>query len=246
MRFLVVSALVLMLPTQTMAAMPDALQAKVESLAKESDGLAKQRHKWESVQQALMAQKQQIEATQKENTHAQDALNQRADSHDQQVAAQQNVLKAKQTDCGNGSNTTSHANDCDNAAKSLNQKTGDLNTDTATLQTEQAKLNAKYATDNQTASDWNAHESVATDRLNEVYRATNEWLDQAYPVIVDLDFRDAVTATGTDSVCENHGLPAGKLSIPTVVRLSDAYRKCLKSVLSAEQKAVAPAAATTH
>jgi hypothetical protein len=250
MRFVILSVFVLMLPGFAMAAMPDTLQAKVETLAKESDGLAKQRHKWESVQEALLAQKQQIESTQKENTHAQDALNQRAASHDQQVASQQQVLKAKQTDCGSGGNTTSHANDCDNAAKDLNQKTGDLNTDTATLQTEQAKLDAKYAADNQTASDWNAHESVATDRLNEVYRATNEWLDQAYPVIVDLDFRDAVTATGTDSVCENHGLPAGKLSIPTVIRLSDAYRKCLKSVLSAQQKPVAPitapAAATTH
>jgi chromosome segregation ATPase len=246
MRLVMVCTLALMLPGLAAAAMPDTLQIRVETLARESDGLVKQRHKWDSVQQALLAQKQQIEATQKEVLQDQDSFNQRAVNHDQQVAAQQQTLKAKQSDCGNDSgNTTSHVNDCDNDAKKLNQKSGDLNTDVTALQTEQAKLNAKYAQANQSASDWNAHESVATDHLNEVYRATNDWLDRAYTVIIDEDFRDAVTATGADAYCENRGLPADRLSIPTLIRLSDGYRKCLKYVLSAEQKAAVPAA-TTH
>jgi len=246
MRFTVLCLIGLMLPGLAAAAMPDTLQQKVQALVKESDGIAKQRHKWETVQQALMAQKQQIEANQKAVENAQDALNQRAVSHNQQVADQQKALKANQSDCEHGDRSAGHVDDCDNDIKGLNQKTGSLNSDIGSVQTDQAKLDAQYAQANQDASDWNAHESLATQHLNEVYQAGNDWLDRAYGVITDSDFRDAVTATGSDAVCENHGLPTGKLSIPTLNRLSEAYRKCLKTVLSGEAKAPAPAAATTH
>lgn len=240
MRVVVLCCIGLLLPGLVAAAMPEDLQQKVQALATESDGIAKQRHKWESVQQALMAQKKQIEANQKSVMEAQDALNQRSVSHNQQVAAQQQALKANKSDCQNGDSSAGHVDDCDTDIKHLNQKTGTLDADVGSVASDQAKLDAQYAAANQTASDWNAHESVATGHLNEVYRAGNDWLDRAYAVVVDQDFRDAVTATGSDAYCENHGLPAGKLSIPTLIRLSDAYRKCLKSVLSAEQKAAAP------
>jgi chromosome segregation ATPase len=241
MRIAVLCLLGLLLPGLATAAMPDILQQKVEALVKESDGIAKQRHKWETVQQALLAQKQQIETTQKAVMDAQDALNQRTVSHNQQVVSQQKALKATKSDCQNGDSSVSHVDDCDKDIKDLNQKTGTLDADVGSVASDQAKLDAQYAEANQDASDWNAHESVATQHLNEVYRAGNDWLDRAYAVITDQDFRDAVTATGSDSYCENRGLPTSKLSIPTLNRLSDAYRKCLKSVLSAEQKAAAPA-----
>ncbi len=247
MRLVIVCFLGLLLPGVAAAAMPDILQQKVQALVKESDGIAKQRHKWETVQQALMAQKQQIEANQKAVQDAQDALNQRTVSHNQQVTDQQKALNAKKSDCQAGdSSSAQHVDDCDNDIKSLNQKTGTLNADVGSVQSDQAKLDAQYAQANQDASDWNAHESLATQHLNDVYQAGNDWLDRAYAIITDSDFRDAVTATGSDAYCENHGLPTGKLSIPTLNRLSDAYRKCLKTVLSAEEKTPAPAAATTH
>jgi chromosome segregation ATPase len=236
----------LSLPGVVAAAMPDILQQKVQALAKESDGIAKQRHKWETVQQALMAQKQQIEANQKSVMDAQDALNQRTVSHNQQVATQQQALQKNQSQCKNGSDSgTSHVDDCDKDIQGLNQKSGALNADVGSVESEQAKLDAQYAEANQSASDWNAHESVATQHLNEVYRAGNDWLDRAYQVITDEDFRDAVAATGSDAYCENRGLPTGKLSIPTLNRLSETYRKCLKYVLSQPDKVPAPAP-TSH
>ena len=246
MRFVITCLMGLLLPAIAAAAMPDDLQQKVQALVKESDGIARQRHKWETVQQALMAQKKQIEANQKAVKDAQDALNQRTVSHNQQVADQQKALKANQSDCEHGDRGAAHVDDCDNDIKDLNQKTGALDADVGSVQTDQARLDAQYAQANQDASDWNAHESLATQHLNEVYEAGNDWLDRAYAVITDSDFRDAVTATGADAFCENHGLPTGKLSIPTLSRLSEGYRKCLKTVLSAEAKAPAPAAATTH
>ena len=235
----------LLLPV-LVAAMPQDLQAKVEALVKESDEIAKQRHKWETVQQALMDQKKQIEAEQQAVAQAQDTLNQRAVSHNQQVSAQQKALDAKKSDCQSGDSSAGHVDDCDKDIKDLNQKTGSLKADVGAVETDQAKLDAQFAQANQDASDWNAHESLATQHLNDTYKAGNDWLDRAYGVITDSDFRDAVTATGSDAVCENRGLPTGKLSIPIMNRLSDAYRKCLKTVLSADKKTPAPAAATTH
>ena len=246
MRLVIVCLTSLLLPGLAAAAMPDTLQQKVQALVKESDSIAKQRHKWETVQQALLAQKQQIEANQKAVEQAQDALNQRTVSHNQQVTDQQKALNAKKSDCQPGGDSAQHVNDCDSDITNLNQKTGALNADVGTVQSDQAKLDAQYAQANQDASDWNAHESLATQHLNEVYQSGNDWLDRAYAIITDSDFRDAVTATGSDAYCENHGLPTGKLSIPTLNRLSDAYRKCLKTVLSADGKAPAPAAVTTH
>jgi chromosome segregation ATPase len=230
-------------PGLVLAVMPDTLQQKVVTLARESDSLLQTRHKWEGVQKALLAQKRQIEDTQKAVMQQQDTLNQRSAAHNQVAANQQQTLKSIKSNCADSADSTSHNADCNKDAKSLNQKTGDLNADTATLQSEQDKLDAQYAKANQDASDWTAHESMATDHLNEVYRATNDWLDRAYAVITDEDFRDAVTAAGADAACENRGLPGVKLSIPTLVRLSDAYRKCLKTVLYAPQ---ATSAAATH
>jgi hypothetical protein len=245
MRFAILFSIALLSPGLVLAAMPDTLQQKAAALAKESDGLLLQRHKWEGVQKALLAQKKQIEDTQSAVMQQQNTLSQRAAAHNEAVTTQQQTLQADKSDCSDSSDSASHNTDCNQDAKSLNQKSGDLNADTTTLQSEQAKLDARYAKANQDASDWNAHESVATEHLNTVYRATNDWLDRAYAVIIDGDFRDAVTAAGADAVCENRGLPAEKLRIPTLVRLSDAYRKCLKVVLSADNRTPAPTA-TSH
>jgi chromosome segregation ATPase len=229
----------LMLPALA-AAMPPELQAKVEALAKDSDAIAKQRHKWEGVQQALLAQKQQIEDAQKELDQQQEDLSHKSAAHNQAAAAQQQRLqKGGCEGKDNGSGGDLGATECNKDAKKLNASTADLNAETTSLQSEQTALEAKYAKANQDASDWNAHESMATDHLNQVYRQMNIWLDKAYDVITDPDFRDEVTAQKADDVCENKGLPSGTLPIATVKRLTDSYRKCLKYVLEAQQKAAA-------
>jgi hypothetical protein len=233
----------LVLPGLAVAAMPPELQTKVETLAKESDSLYKQRHKWEGVQQALLAQKQKIEAAQKEIDQQQEDLSHKSAAHNQATAAQQQRLQ--NGGCGgkdSGSGGDLGATECNKDAKKLNASTADLNTETTNLQSEQTALEAKYAKANQDASDWNAHESVATEHLNQVYRDMNAWLDKTYDVITDSDFRDEVTARNADAYCENKGLPSGTLPIATVTRLSEGYRKCLKYVVSAQQKAAAPGA----
>ncbi|MGE5624067.1 MAG: hypothetical protein ACM3ZT_00810 [Bacillota bacterium] len=228
-------------------AMPTALQAKVESLARESDSLAKQRYRWEGVQQALLKQKKQIEDTQTAVMQQQSDLNRRNEAHNQQAAAQKQRIQGNRSQCGGAQSSSGKVNECDNDIKGINQASGNLNTDAAQLQSEQDSLNARYAQANQDASDWNAHEADAMDHLNKVYHAMNGWLDRAYDVITDPDFRDAVTAANADAYCENRGLPSGTLTIDTVKRLSDGYRKCLKYVLEAERKAqLAPAPATSQ
>ncbi|HEX7964910.1 MAG TPA: hypothetical protein VF651_04245 [Gammaproteobacteria bacterium] len=234
-------ALILLLPVAAHAALPPELQAKLETLAKESDGLAKQRAKWEGVQKALLKQKEEIDAAQNAILQRQAEINQRGVAHNQQAQQQSARLKSAQQDCANGSNSSGHANDCKNTAQGLNQQTGDLNADAAALKAEQDSLDARYAQANQTASDWNLHEQQAVKQLNAVYRGMNDWLDRAYDMVVNPDFRDEIGARSVDAVCENRGLPSGTLSIPAMNRLSDYYRKCLKSVLAEQKKAAAAA-----
>lgn len=236
----------LMLPGLATAAMPPELQAKVEALAKDSDAIAKQRHKWEGVQQALMAQKPQIEAAQKELDQQQEDLSHKSAAHNQAAAAQQQRLA--NGGCGGKDNSSGGdlgASNCNKDAKKLNASSADLNAESTDLQSEQTALEAKYTKANQDASDWNAHESVATEHLNKVYRDMNDWLDKTYDVITDSDFRDEVTARNADAACENKGLPAGTLPIATVKRLTDSYRKCLKTVLEAQQQGTKPAPAVS-
>jgi hypothetical protein len=226
----------LLLPGLAAAAMPPELQAKAEALAQQSDSLYKQRRKWEGVQQALLAQKQQIEAAQKEIDQQQDDLDHKSAAHNQAAVAQQQRLKSG--GCSDKSGGELSNDQCNKDAKKLNADSADLNTQSTDLQTQQSALEAKYAKANQDASDWNAHESQATDHLNQVYRGMNGWLDKAYGVITDSDFRDEVTAQKADTWCENRGLPSGVLPIATVKRLTDAYRGCLKHVLDAQQKGI--------
>ena len=238
----------LLLPAVAAAAITPEMQQKIESLSRESDAIAKQRLRWEGVQASMLKQKAEIEASQREITQQQDALNARGAQHNQQVSAQQQRLQkggcGKQDDgSGVGGGDLSTAQ-CDKDAKKLNSNSADLNAQVGDIQSQQDALSAKYAKANQDASDWNAHESQVTEQLNKVYRSMNNWLDQAYPVIADDSFRDEVTARGADAVCANRGLPAD-MSISTAKRLSDGYRKCLKTILQAERDATvaAPAAA---
>ncbi|HEX2667822.1 MAG TPA: hypothetical protein VHP13_05565 [Gammaproteobacteria bacterium] len=237
--------LILLLPVAARAAMPPELQAKLETLAKESDGLAKQRAKWEGVQKALLEQKKDIDESQYTISQRQADLGQRSVAHNQKAGAQNAALKGSQDDCNNGGNNSSgHANECNTKIKDINQQTGDINADAAALKAEQDSLDAQYAKANQTASDWNLHERQAVKQLNAVYKGMNDWLDRAYDMVANPDFRDEITARGVDAVCENRGLPSGTLSIATMNRLSDYYRKCLKSVLAEQKKAAAAAPAS--
>lgn len=230
----------LLLPGFAAAAMPPELQAKIEALTRQGDALYKQRRRWEGVQQALLAQKQQIEAAQKELDQQQEDLSTKSAAHNQAAAAQQQRLKGG--GCSDKGGGELSDDQCNKDAKQLNAGSKDLNAESTDLQSEQTALEAKYAKANQDASDWNAHESQATDHLNQVYHAMNEWLDDAYAVIANGDFRDEVTARNADAQCENKGLPSGMLPIATVKRLSDGYRKCFSTVLSAQKAA----AAATH
>lgn len=250
MRIRVLFITAALLPGLAAAALPPELQQKMESLSRESDAIAKQRTRWEGVQKALLAQKAQIEAAQNAIAQQQDALNARGAQHNQQAAAQQQTLqksgcgKDKDDDSGVSGGDLGTAQ-CNKDAKQLNANSAGLNTEAADIQAQQAALEAKYAKASQDASDWNAHESQATEHLNQVYQSINDWLDRAYPIITDESFRDEVTARGADAYCENHGLPAN-MSISVAKHLNDGYRKCLKYVLDAQRKSadVAPAAAT--
>lgn len=238
------------LPGIAAAALPPDLQQKVESLAKDSDAIAKERVRWEGVQKALLEQKAQIEATQNEIAQQQDALNARGTAHNQAAASQQQHLQkggcGKDKDDSGVSGGDLGAAQCNKDAKQLNANTADLNTEAQDIQSQQTALQAKYAKANQDASDWNAHESQATEQLNRVYQSMNDWLDRAYPVIADSDFRDEVSARGVDAGCENHGLPES-MSISTAKHLAEGYRKCFKSVLAAQHAATkAPPAASNH
>lgn len=242
MRLVLLLVLASLLPLTARAALPPELQAKFETLVKESDGFAKQRAKWEGVQKALLEQKKDIDESQYTISQRQADLSQRSASHNQRASAQSAALKGSQADCNNGGNNSSgHANECNTKIKDINQETGDLNADAAALKAEQDSLDAQYAKANQTASDWNLHERQAVKQLNVVYKGMNDWLDRAYDMVVNPDFRDEITARGADAVCENRGLPSGTLSIPTMNRLSDYYRKCLKTVLAEQKKAAASA-----
>lgn len=234
MRIQVLLVAAVLLPGLAAADIAPELQQKVESLAKESDAIARQRLRWEGAQAVLLKQKAEIEATQADLTRQQDALNARGAQHNQQVADQRQLIA--KGGCGHDDDGSGVAGGdlntatCDKNAKQLNAGSADLNAQSADLQSQQAALQAKYAKAQQDASDWNAQESQATEQLNKVYRSMNDWLDKAYPVITDDGFRDEVTARGADAVCANHGLPAD-MSISTAKRLNDTYRKCLKTML---------------
>lgn len=238
------------LPGIAAAALSPDLQQKVEALAKDSDVIAKQRLRWEGVQKALLAQKQSIEAAQNEIAQQQDALNARGTAHNQAAAAQQQHIQkggcGKDKDDSGVSGGDLGTAQCNKDAKQVNANTADLNTEAQDIQSQQAALEARYAKANQDASDWNAHESQATEQLNLVYRSMNDWLDRAYPVIADSDFRDEVSARGADASCANNGLPES-MSISTVKHLTDSYRKCFKSVLAAQHAVTkAPSDASHH
>ena len=250
MRIRVLFLAAILLPGIAAAALPPDLQQRVETLARESDAIAKQRVRWEGVQKALLAQKQAIEAAQNEIAQQQDALNARGTAHNQQAAAQQQHLQkggcGKDKDDSGVSGGDLGTAQCNKDAKQLNANTADINTEAQDIQSQQATLEARYAKANQDASDWNAHESQATEQLNLVYRSMNDWLDRAYPVIADTDFRDEVSARGADASCANNGLPES-MSIGTAKHLAEGYRKCFKSVLAAQHDAPkAQPAASTH
>lgn len=237
---LLIAAAAAVVPGLAAAAMTPEMQQKIQTLARESDAIARERARWEGVQASLLKQKAEIEAAQKDIAEQQDSLNARKDQHNQQVSAQQRKIQkggcGKQDDSsgvGGGDLATAQ---CDKDAKQLNANSADLNAQVSDIQAEQDALQARYARANQDASDWNAHESEVTAQLNKVYGSMNDWLDKAYPVIVDESFRDEVSAHGADAVCANHGLPSD-MSISVAKRLNDGYRKCLKSVLQAERDA---------
>lgn len=231
-----------MLASMPAAALPPELLQKAELLNRQAGPLFKQAHKWESVQQAMLKQKQDIEAAQDEINRESTALGEKSSAHNRQVALQQQRLKESKTDCASGGNDSGRTESCNDKAQSLNAQTADINAENGALNAEQAALDAKYAKANQDASDWNAREQLVVQNMNASYRALNDWLDHAYGVISDSDFRDAVSAAGVDGVCENRGLP-DSMSIATQRKLGLYYRNCLKTVLAA-RPAAAPVAAT--
>ncbi|HSN17359.1 MAG TPA: hypothetical protein VLV87_04035 [Gammaproteobacteria bacterium] len=240
---------VLLQPGLATAAITPELHQKIENLTRESDAIARQRLRWEGVQAELLKQKAEIEATQNEIAQQQDALNARGAQHNQQVAAQQQRIH--KTGCGKDSDDSGVSGgdlgtaQCDKNAKQVNAGSADLNAQGTDIQAQQDALSAKYAKANQDASDWNAHESQVTAQLNKVYGSMNDWLDRAYPVITDDGFRDEVSARGADAACQNRGLPPN-MSISTAKRLSEGYRRCLKTVLQAEREAAKAASAASH
>lgn len=211
---------------------------KVESLIREYSDTSRDLHKWRSTQAALLQQKASIDATAGDLAKRQTALNQQMETHNADAEQQKKLLVQSRSDCNNGGNNTSgHVNECDNNIKKLNKQTAALDSELLPLQTEQTSIDLAYAQYNQTANDWSVQEQQATTALNALYRAMNDWADQAEDLITSDTFQTEILAQHWEKYCPNRPLPSGTLNIDVVTRYADGYDKCLKYVESQRRAA---------
>ncbi|MFI4967165.1 MAG: hypothetical protein ACHQAU_00455 [Gammaproteobacteria bacterium] len=213
---------------------------KVESLIREYSDTSRDLHKWRTTQSALLQQKASIDATAGDLAKRQAALNQQMETHNAAAEQQKQLLVKSRSDCNNGGNNTSgHVNECDNNIKKLNKQTAALDSELLPLQTEQTSIDVAYSQYNQTANDWSVQEQQATTALNALYRAMNDWADQAEELITSDTFQTEILAQHWEKYCPNRPLPSGTLSIDVVTRYADGYDKCLKYVES-QRRAATP------
>ena len=220
------------------SAMADAPGDKVHTLVRDYVSIDHDLRKTQALQAALMQQKSKIDATGAGLNNRQDALNDQANSHNTEAAAQQRALVKSKSDCNNANqNSSGEANACDNAIKQLNQKTADLNAGVAPLQQQQSELDLEYAQYNQTANDWSVQEQRTMTELNTLYRALNDWADRADDLMGSGPFQDEVEANHADKQCVHHGLPDGVVSIEELQTYAAGAERCLRYIDAQRRKA---------
>lgn len=222
----------------TAAAAADAPGDKVHTLVKDYASINRDLRKTQAVQAALMQQKSKIDATGADLNKRQDALNDQADSHNTEAAAQQRALVKNKSDCNNANqNSSGQANACDNDIKKLNQKTADLNASVAPLQQQQSELDLEYAQYNQAANDWSVQEQRTMTELNTLYRALNDWADRADDLMGSEPFQEEVEDNHADKQCVHHALPDGVVGIEELQSYAAGAERCLRYIDAQRRKA---------
>ncbi|MFI4920242.1 MAG: hypothetical protein ACHQAZ_01220 [Gammaproteobacteria bacterium] len=224
------------LPGRAIAA-PAAGQEKADSLIREFSDISRDLHRLQTTQAALVQQKAAIDATAADLAKRQDDLNQQEQAHNQLATEQKQALDQNKSQCNNkdfldGKNTLQHVNDCDNAIKKLNTQTVAIDVGTLPLQTQQTGLDLAYAQYNQTTNDWNVQEQETMTALNSVYRAMNDWADQADDLMTSQGFRNEMYVNHAEKYCSQHELPDGVIDVEELLRYANSADGCLKYVTS--------------
>lgn len=229
-RLLPASALLLLL----ILAPPPAVYAegdKVGALIKDYGSISHDLHKAQQTQSVLLKQKAALDVRGSNLSKRQDALNNQANAHNAEAAAQQRALAKSKSDCNNSNqNSSGQANACDNNIKKLNQKTADLNATVSPLQQQQSELDLEYGQYNQAANDWTAQENENTTSLNALYRALNDWADRADDLMGSAAFHEEMESSHADQVCAYHTLPDGMLSIEDLQHYAAGAERCLRYI----------------
>ena len=219
-------------------------QSKVESLIQEFNSTARDLHRLQTVQAALLQQKATIDAMAGDLAKRQDILNQQMDAHNAASEQQKQQIARNRKECNNmgaadGTNTSGHVNKCDNEIKRLNKQTTALDAELLPLQSQQTSIDLAYAQYNQIANDWSVKEQQTTTALNAVYRSMNDWADRAESLISSGPFQAEMLAEHWEKNCPNLAMPSRMLSIDEVMRFANTYDKCLKHVES-RRRALTP------
>lgn len=234
------SSLVASLPALLVALSVSAAGDKGDLLIRDYASISRDLHKAQQTQAALLKQKTELDARGADLTKRQDAMNARADAHNAEAANQQRQIAKSKSDCNNsdvqGKNTAQHVNDCDNLAKKLNEKTQEVNAGVLPLETEQTALDVAFAQYTQAGNDWNAQENQNMTALNALYRALNDWADQADGYMGGASFLDTMQATHAEQVCAHRALPDGLLSIDELQRYAVGADRCLRYIQTQRRK----------
>lgn len=216
---------------------------KGDVLIKDYASINRDLRKAQVTQAGLLKQKTALDARGTELSQRQDAMNSRADAHNAEAAAQQRQIAKNKSDCNNsdvqGKNTAQHVNDCDNQVKTLNKKTQEVNADVLPLETEQSVLDLDFAQYTQAANDWNLQENQTMTSLNTLYRALNDWADQADGYMSSGPFLDEMQAADAGQACAHRALPDGLLSIEELQHYAAGAERCLLYVSTHRHKAQA-------
>lgn len=237
------SSLVVSLLAVSVALSVSAAGDKSDLLIKDYASINRDLHKAQVTQAALLKQKVVLDARGTQLTQRQDTMNGRADAHNAEAAAQQREIAKTKSDCNNsdvqGKNTAQHVNDCDNLAKKLNKKTLDVNAGVLPLETEQSALDLDFAQYNQAANDWNVQEQENMTSMNTLFRALNDWADQADGYMGSGPFLDEMQAAHAEQACAHRALPDGLLSIEELQRYAAGADRCLRYVAAQRKLASA-------
>lgn len=208
-----------------------AIDATGSDLAQRQEALSHQDQAHKTLHAVPVQQKAAIDTPGSDLAQRQGALSQQGQAHDQQAAAQKQRPDQDRSECtdadhATGKNTPRHIK----AIKKLNKLTMVINGGQLPLESKQTDLDLAYVQYDQKAKDWNVQEQEAITSLNSVYRALNDWADQADGLITSQSFRDEVHANHAGEYCPHHELPDGTLSMEELENYADSADRCLKFI----------------